>query len=278
MHFVAVLYEKTGRSLESAPAPITLRGYNARTWAPPELAGVKLPVYALAYAPCPTCRDVYLDKVVNVQMPFTWGRYTGKMIDFIYKNLHRLCSDYVTQARAKSFDLYKRLIDGQDQLIEEAKREHQSDYNTISTPPSETDSDCFYGSLKKIIRFEAELTSASIDFEIARNRNANPGHIFSHLFDFNTDYSLNPRHQGFSSPATPDFIFGHRIIGDIKTGIWQSFFEHTVIAYALAYEDHTNQNMDYGVILNVELPNSRLIPVHHEVGIEYLDAACPHLS
>lgn len=271
MHFVAVLYEKTARSYESAPSQINLRGYDHHTWTPAELANIKLPVYALAYAPCPTCRDVYLDRVANVQTPFTWGRYKGKVIDFIYKNLHRICFEYVTQTRARSFDLYKKLTEGQEQLLEEAKREHQRDYNTITNPPSETDRNCFYESLKKIIRFEAEITSASIDFEIARNRNANPGRIFSQIFDFNTDFSLHPQHQGFSSPATPDFIFGHRVIGDIKTGSWQSFFEHTVIAYALAYEDHTNQNMDLGVILNVELPNSRRIPVHCEVGIKYLD-------
>jgi len=271
MHFVAVLYEKTARSYESTPSPITLRGYDAKTWTPAELAHVKLPVNALAYAPCPTCRDIYLERVANIQAPFTWERYKGKVVDFIYKNLHKVCFEYVTQVAVGSFDLYKTLIDGQDQLIEKAKRKFQRDYGRIVAPPGVPNHDCFYESLKKIIRFEAELTSASINFEIARNENTNPSRIFSQLFDFSTDYSLSPQHQGFSSPATPDFIFRHNVIGDIKTGQWKSFFEYTVIAYALAFEDYTNQNMDYGVVLNAELPNSRLIPAHYKVGIEYLD-------
>jgi len=271
MHFVAVLYEKTARSYESTPSPITLRGYDTRTWIPSELAQIRLPVYALAYAPCSTCRDIYLNRVAEIEIPFTWERYKGKVIDFIYKSIHKTCSDYVTQCAARVFKLYDELINKQGELIEGAKRKFQQDYARIASLPRQGEINSFYDSLKKIIRFEAELTSATINFEIARNRAANPNRIFSEHFDFNTDYSLNPRHQGFNSPAIPDFIFHHKIIGDIKSGSWKRFFEYTVIAYALAYEDHTGHNMDYGAILNVELPNSRLIPVHYEVGIEFLD-------
>lgn len=271
MHFVAILYEKKVRSLERPPSTITLRGYDPKTWIPAELTQIRLPVYALAYAPCPTCRDIYLIRVANIQVPFTWDRYKGKVIDFIYKNVHEICSDYVIQCRTRTFDLHQELNSKQDQLIERAKREFRGDYESIASPPEQQETDRFYDALKKIIRFEAELTSATINFEIATNRDANPGRIFSEHFDFNTNYSLNPRHQGFNSPATPDFIFRHKIIGDIKSGSWKRFFEYTVIAYALAYEDHTNQNMDYGVILNVELPSSRLVPVHYEGGIEFLD-------
>lgn len=271
MHFVAVLYEKTARSFESIPSPITRRGYEPQTWVPAELARIKLPVYAIAYAPCPTSRDIYLEKVANIQTPFTLDRYKGKVIDFIYKNLHKSCSVYVTGADVKSFDLYKELTSKQDQFIEDAKREFQTEFKKIAPPPGQRDLELFYNSLKKIIRFEAELTSATINFEIARNKAASPRHIFSQLFDFNTDFSLNPQHQGLNAPAIPDFIFRHMVVGDIKSGSWKSFFEYTAIAYALAYEDDTSQNMNYGVILHVELPDSRRIPVHYEVKIEYLD-------
>jgi len=271
MHFVAILYEKTARSYQTAPSTITLRGYEPKTWIPAELAQIRLPVYALAYAPCPTCRDIYLTRVANIQVPFTWDRYKGKVIDCIYKDIHKTCSDYVTQSAARTFNLHNELISKQDELIEKAKREFQRDYQRIESPPRQQEIDGFYDSLMKIIRFEVELTSATINFEIARNKAASPRRIFSEHFDFNTNYSLNPRHQGFNSPATPDFIFRHKIVGDIKSGSWKRFFEYTVIAYALAYEDHTNQNMDYGVILNVELPRSRLVPVHYEGGIEFLD-------
>lgn len=271
MHYVAILYEKTARSFETPPSKITLRGYKPKTWTPAELTHIRLPVYAIAYAPCPTCRDIYLDRVADIQIPFTWDRYKGKVVDFIYKNVHKTCSDYMTQCKARTFNLHEELSSKQNTLIESAKTEFQGEYEKIESPPGQQEIDHFYDSLKNIIRFEAELISATINFEIARNKSASPNHIFSEYFDFNTDYSLSPQHQGFNSPATPDFIFIHKIIGDIKFGSWKRFFEYTAIAYALAYEDYTNKKMDYGVILNVELPNKRLIPVHYEVGIEYLD-------
>jgi CRISPR-associated protein Cas4/Csa1 subtype I-A len=271
MHFVAVLYEKTARSFRRDPSRIDLRGYKAKTWVPAELARLELPVHALAYAPCPTCRDVYLERVAGVETPFTWERYKGKVVDFIYKRVHEICAEYMTQCSAQTCNLLDELIGKQDELVEEAKNKFATDYGRIENPPAAKEAVGFYDSLKKIIRFEGELTSATINFEIARNRSASPKRVFYEHFDFNTDYSLIPCHQGFSSPATPDFIFKHKVIGDIKTGSWKEFFEFTAIAYALAYEDHTGQNMDYGVILNVDLPTRRLVPVHYKVGIQYLD-------
>lgn len=271
MHFVAILYDKTARSFESTPSTIILRGYHPKTWIPPELAHVKLPVYALAYAPCLTNRDIYLERIESIDIPFTWSRYKGRIIDDIYKIIHKICSEYVRQHRTSAFNLYNELIYNQDAIIAKVKKERKKDFNNIETPPVPTEIEIFYDSLKKIIRFEGELTSAMINFEIARNRSANPLHIFQDIFNFNTDYSLNPRHQGFQSPATPDFVFRHQIIGDIKSGTWRRFFEYTAVAYALAYEDYTSRNMDYGVILNVELPKSRLVPVHYDCSIEYLD-------
>jgi len=42
MHFVAILYEKTARSYETAPSTITLRGYDHKTWIPAELTQIRL--------------------------------------------------------------------------------------------------------------------------------------------------------------------------------------------------------------------------------------------
>jgi len=271
MHFVALLYDRNARSLRRTPSRISLRGYNSKTWVPAELSHIKLAVYAIAYAPCPTSRDTFLSNVQRVQVPFTWDRYKGKVIDFIYKHVHKTCEEYMRGCSVRTFDLHDELISMADRLIDEAKNEYSDDHDAVTDMPNQSEGSQFYDSLKKIIRFEAGLTATAIDFEIARNASASPRHIFSEHFDFNTDFPLNPQHQGFSSPATPDFIFRHKVIGDIKSGPWKQFFEYTAIAYALAYEDDIGQDMDYGVILNVELPTRRRVPVHYEVKIEHLD-------
>jgi CRISPR-associated protein Csa1 len=270
MHFIAIQYSKTP-NIVSVPCDITLRGNDPRTWIAPELYDVQLPVNAIAYAYCPTFRDIYLEVIEGKQRLPTWGRYQGKVIDEVYKSIHRVCEQYTSSCETKSCDLYAHLISQQDTIVEQAKRKYKTDFEAISLKPLETEVQQFDTALRKIVKFEAEITSSIIDFEIARLESANPRKIFQDSFDFNTDFALTTKHHGFGTPSIPDFIFRNTIIGDIKTGPWQDFFLNTVIAYALAYEEHSGIPMNFGAILHVELPQSRLVPTHYRVTIEKLD-------
>lgn len=269
MHYVAVLYERTHQSRSTAPADITLRGYTLPTWADPEWS--RLPVYALAYAFCPTSRDIYLEWVENKERPPTWERYQGRVIDELYKLIHLKCQEYASHTPPRSFDLYAHLTSIQDQILDEAKSCHRDALERVITPLSRRQIEAFDQGLKKIVRFEAEITSAFMDFEIAKLQSATPNSIFSEYFDFNTNFHLRAKNQGFTLPATPDFVFRHEVVGDIKSNHWQTFFEYTVVAYALAYEEHTHKDMNYGAILHVQLLRSRGVPAHYEADIIYLD-------
>ena len=269
MHYVAILYERTLQSRSAAPMGITLRGYNPATWVNSEW--LRLPVYALAYGVCPTFRDIYLERVDGKSRQSTWERYQGRIIDELYKLIHSRCQEYASHTSTGSFELYDYLVSIQDQMVSEAKNPHRAALEQAVPQPTQQQIQAFDQGLKKIIRFEAEITSAFIDFEIARIQSANPNRIFSEYFDFNTDLALRAKNQGFITPATPDFVFRHRVVGDIKSGHWQTFFEYTVVAYALAYEEHTHSDMNYGAILHVQLPRNRQVPAHYEADIIYLD-------
>ena len=269
MHFIALLHDRTP-GISSAEASITLRGNDHKTWIASELGGVQLPVNAIAYASCPTFRDVYLEAVKGKTRPPTWDRYKGRVIDEIYKNIHKTSSAYVASCPTKDCDLYSHLISKKDGLIDQAKREYQTAFDSIEPKPEGTEVEEFDRALHKIVKFEAEITSSILDFEIAHLESANPGKVFNDFFDFNTDFALTAKHQGFTIPSTPDFIFRNTIIGDIKSGEWQDFFIYTLVAYALAYEEHTGRPMNCGVILHVELPTSRLVPAHYHTTIEQL--------
>lgn len=269
MHFVALLHDRTP-DISSAGASITLRGNDYKTWIASELSEIQLPVNALAYASCPTFRDIYLEVVRGETRPPTWDRYKGRVIDEIYKNIHKTSSAYMESCQTKDCDLYSHLISKQDDLINEAKSEHKSSFDSIDPKPEATEVEEFSRALGKIVKFEAEITSAILDFEIAHLRSANPKRVFDEYFNFNTDFALTAKHQGFTSPSTPDFIFRNTIIGDIKSGEWQDSHIYTLVAYALAYEEHTGRPMNCGVILHVELPSSRLVPAHYYTSIEQL--------
>ncbi len=269
MHYIAVLYERTQQSRAAAAADIKLRGYNLATWVPADF--LRLPVYALAYALCPKFRDIYFEWVKKRSRQPTWERYQGRVIDEVYKLIHLKCEKYASATRSRDFALYSYLLSAQEEILGDAKNRHRSALSAINPPPSEEEIEAFDKGLKKIITFEAEITSAFMNFEIARLRDASPNRVFREHFDFNTNLSLGAKNQGFTSPAIPDFVYRHEVIGDIKSGAWQRFFEYTVIAYALAYEEHTQRNMNYGAILHVQLPNNRLVPAHYEADIIYLD-------
>jgi CRISPR/Cas system-associated exonuclease Cas4 (RecB family) len=200
----------------------------------------------------------------------TWERYQGRVIDEIYKQIHKKCENYCSSSRLANFDLYNHLLTNQEALLAKAKRKHADKLQQIESFLTDSQIQQFDKGLRKLIRFEAKITSAFINFEISRLESSNPRRLFSEYFDFNTDLPLTARKQGFTDPASPDFVYRHKIIGDIKFGKWQSFFEYTVLAYALAYEAHTEDKMDYGAILPVELPSNRPVPTHYQVGIIYL--------
>ncbi len=275
MHYITILfekmYERTKGSILEAESTIRLRGYSPQSWAPSEFQDLKLPVNAIAYAICPTSRDTYFYSVKDMEAEQTWERYTGRVIDAMYRIIHNACKDYADSNGARDFDIYSHLLEQADDLVDQALRKHQSVLRKLDPKPAEADVTTFAQDLKKIVIFEALITAAWMNFELARQRDTNPGHIYQEYFDFNMDLGLTASHQGFKSPATPDFIYRHKVIGDIKSGDWHQSLEYTVVAYALAYEEHTRLDMDFGVILHVELPSSRRVPGHYNTNLIYLD-------
>lgn len=269
MHFVALLddrFQKIGRARRQVE--IEWRGYRPRTWVPPELSGTELPIYALAYNACPNYRDIYLEFVQHIQRTPTWERYRGRLIDEVYKCMHRKCAEYLPSRSVNQFALYEYLLGEKDNILREIKREHRSELRGLTVAGAASRS--LDEELKRIIEFEAQITSALISFQVAKVKSGSPRRIFDQYFIFNTDFSLNAPHQGFRGDATPDFIYRHNVIGDIKSGKWQDFFYYTVAAYALAYEEHTNQDMNYGVIFHVDR-SARRVPLHCRTRIELID-------
>jgi len=277
MHFVAQVYkdeQENVRDQGTQSNNITLRGYSPKMWVAPELAEVKLPVNAIAYNLCITGRDLYLERIAKpggIGSPETWERYTGRLIDSIYKLSHALCEAYVLkQAQIKS-NLETYLMKNHTKIIKSAKTEHTSVFNKINPQPNQSIVRNFDPILRKIIRSEARIASSLIDYEIGRVEGATTKGIFDEYLDFNTNVILRSPHIGFTGKVAPDFIYRHEVIGDIKTGTWQEFFIHTAVAYALAYEEHTRRDMNYGTILYPQFPRNRDIPVYHRTTIVYLD-------
>jgi CRISPR/Cas system-associated exonuclease Cas4 (RecB family) len=273
MHFVAQVYKEEQENIREQGKEantIVLRGYNPKIWVGPELMEVKLPVNAIAYNLCITGRDLYLERIKGVRSPETWERYTGRVIDSVYKLSHEFCEAYVLRQANINSNLETYLVKNQSRIINRAKEEHSSVLSKISFQPNQSLMCRFDSTLQKIIRSEGRIASSLIDFEIGRVEGATPKGIFNEYLGFNTNVVLRSPHLGFTGKVSPDFIYRHEVIGDIKTGTWQEFFMYTAIAYALAYEEHTRRDMNYGTILYPEFPRNQRIPVYRHTSIEFL--------
>lgn len=276
MHFVAQLYSNQQEILKQQRSDIRLRGYDASTWVKPELSDIKLPVNVIAYNLCPTARDLYFERVRRITSPQSWERYEGKVIDYTYKAVHRKCEEYVIKQQRAEFSLALYIARNHKRIIECARQKHARELSRIIPSPRQNKFRALEGVLKKIIKSEASLASGLINFEVGRTAEANVKGIFDEYLDFNTDLVLKSPHLGFGEKATPDFLYRHEVIGDIKTGRWQEFYIHTAVAYALAYEEHTKRDMNYGVILHAQFPSRKNIPIYPHVSIEFIDDRLRH--
>lgn len=271
MHFIAQLCSSQKEYLRTQTNIIKLRGYSPKTWVAPELINIKLPVNAIAYNICPTYRDLYLERINRIRSELTWNRYMGKIIDATYKIVHNKCKWYVLNRRRSRYNLLNYVARKQKAIIHSAKELYEAELRNVNPPVNQNQIRSLDLILKKIIKSEANTANSIINFELSRVAGANIKGIFDEYLSFNTNLILKSPHMGFSEKATPDFVYKHEIIGDIKTGKWQEFYMYTAAAYALAYEEHTGRNMNYGVILHVEFPRSKDIPVYSHTSIEFID-------
>ena len=273
MHFVAQVYKEEQESIRERSKEantIVLRGYDTKIWVGPELMDVKLPVNAITYNLCITGRDLYLERIEGLKSPETWERYTGRVIDSVYKLSHEVCEAYILRQTNIKSNLETYLVKNQSKIINRAKEEHSSVLSKITPQPNQSFVGSLDRTLQKIVRSEGRIASALIDFEIGRVEGATPKGIFSEYLGFNTNIILRSPHLGFTGKVSPDFIYRHEVIGDIKTGAWQEFFMYTAIAYALVYEEHTRRDMNYGTILYPQFPRNQRIPSYHHTSIEFL--------
>jgi CRISPR-associated protein Cas4/Csa1 subtype I-A len=273
MYFVAYLLDRHSRRNKEIP-PVDLRGYKTSTWAPPDYQsrGIALPVNRIAYSLCPTFRDLYFEHVKRIPRPLTWSRVAGKAVHTLYKELHKAARDYCHATSAAAFDLIDHLGREEPALVDRVLLNELREIDQVEPrPPTERDKERLRIDLHKIVRFEARLIGSTIEREISRLPDRRPGQLFDYYFDFNVEFSVDSRRHGFTSPATPDFFYHQAVLGDIKVGQWQTYYDYTMVAYALAYEEEHETDIDLGAILLVECLRSRPVPSHKGSHIEILD-------
>jgi CRISPR/Cas system-associated exonuclease Cas4 (RecB family) len=275
MYHIAEVYRDSidnMRAEREQATGIKLRGYKSDMWVNPEFISVQLPVNVIAFNLCPTSRDLYLEKICNIRTEETFERYKGRVIDSLYKACHLGCQKYILNKKKKlSLDKYIGKL--RNRLIKESKQEYSSIFNHLTPKPTTAQTNELDTILRKIVDSESKMAEGIIESELRRVEGATQEGIFDEYLNFNTKVILFSPHIGFTSKVAPDFIYKHEVIGDIKTGVWHDFLINSAVAYALAYEEHTRRDMDFGTILNPQFPPTKNTPVYHHTAVVYLSDA-----
>jgi len=245
------------------------RGYELEAF-PADLRAAPISVNLLASCFCPTGRNVYVEKILQLPRPQgeVWARIRGRELHTFLQEIHRNTIQYAIEYTRchpntlRDFDVYTATLDFAEEHIT-ATRERLT-----QNGHQEREINRLILFMRQIATFEAIAASSILNFRISR---ANVGvrnlaQEIDTLLDFRgLEQQLQPRWLGLSEPITIDFLYRRRVIGDIKTGeidpVPGGLFELTCAAYALAWERQTQDNIDWGVILHLRQSQRRNVPI-----------------
>jgi CRISPR/Cas system-associated exonuclease Cas4 (RecB family) len=258
-----------------------LRGYNMQPLPPDQRPqGISLSVGDLAKTICSTHRDVYFAKVQHIRPSRSerpWEAEAGTLIHTLLQEIHRFARTRLpiqgTDLNPES--LFRRLkaygIRRKNQMLARYRNDPRFAGGIWDNLDRHLD---------KILFFEVLLICSLVTYKASKKTvlstgtNVNPAQEFEQLFDFSAiEQPISAPALGITDPATPDFVYAGRVIGDIKTGAFHDdTFEITCVAYALAYELEYKRNIDYGIILHVGFSPNHPFPIYQGSRLYKIDS------
>ena len=202
--------------------------------------------------PCPTHRDVFLQKRLRKRGAANWGRVAGVVIEeflcAVYEE-HRQNSthgavgtspaDFARVAR----HAYERFRGRErtKKMLEHLRALRATEYDLSAEE------------LSQILVNTAAADLFSLQGALNYDRMETEGPALRALSALETGRTLEPAGYLRLSKATPDLVLPKfKAIGDVKSGAFKRDYLMTVVGYALAYESATKSDIDVGVLYLVE--------------------------
>lgn len=194
---------------------------------------------------CPTRRDLYFIKglqKVKVTDKDTWGRKTGKLTE---EYLYELYKTSVPSETNKYKNIKINADSFTNSFIEREKENIESliklELETFGSQEGDTD---------WLLKFLTSVGRGEYALKLLHNILKESDDIDLNDIEIERNITPNILQIGINAPTSPDFVIPkHSIIGDIKTGLkFEIKYQLTCAGYAMAYENETNKNINWGVI------------------------------
>ncbi len=253
-----------------AKEQITVRGYDVgKVGVGADLKNKKwfLAVNEIVSSYCPTDRYSYLKKYRRVKWEWTWDMLKGSIVDELYGSLFEEFQSCTIKGVLKDLLLFPQMKKFKETKLQEVEETVRKAKPKLLNEPSDAEITTFLNHIERLLCFEIRLCSSILDFRVSIKKDIRLKSEVALLFPFNPKVKILASDLGFSGGAEPDFIYRDRVIGDIKTGEWQEFFNLALAAYALAYENENHRNLNLGIIINPTFEENRSVPFFDNFGV-----------
>lgn len=286
-------------------AQITLRGYSVDAQLPGEfllpLTEDKIKPLSVGYIAdriCPTRRDLYFQKglsKVKAKDSKTWGREAGRFVENYFYGLRQTSLTHVKPLealedfihRTSQYNLsvqgrnYSKLHVAGEKFTSTYFDEKEESIETLKSLELVSGKSGDTTWLLKILTCggRADLASRLLHSILRENNSASAADL-----EIQRDVAPNIN-TGINAPTQPDFIISRfKVVGDIKTGDrFKDMYQLTCAGYALAYENETGKDINWGSIYFIPTRNSsryaqvinypqlHIFPINQELRQWFLD-------
>lgn len=227
-----------------------LRGWN---WHQPPLEpiyGVRLALYEVANAYCPTGRDVYLRRVAGVKAPPNLAMLEGTI-------LHAAVADVLVAAKKAIYNCgvgeYRRIVENIDQhpLLDLRPWQGQLGQEEVAAVG---------GKLELVTTFEKTRILARLQEILTRQPYIGEDSLVNLTVPVVVEQKLDGSFLGLSSYLSTDaYIFTEPMVLDLKFGERRDFHRLTTTGYGMVMESVWEFPVNLGCIVYVEFRNDRLL-------------------
>jgi len=251
-----------------------LRGWNWNNeLLSPPVENIYFGVADLANRYCPTYRDIYLRRVVNISAPVTFKTVRG----WVY---HALASRSVSLIRmilythglVRGAELIKLLEKEKSKLINSLLKEYR-----VKRYVKSHEATLLKNELEILYDYFIVQAASRLDLILSEVKYAKLESIIERAIPQASEKLIDGRPLGLSKELRIDMILDNRVIIDIKTGDVRDFHKYALAGYALAIESDLEIPVDYGFITYLSVKdgyvkiNNKMFFIGDELRREFIE-------
>lgn len=237
-----------------------LRGWNYdQPPIEPPIKEIFFGVGDLASRYCPTLRDIYLKRILNIKPPPSLKMVRGIAYHYI---------SHIVLLNVKKF-LYENsiskisgaaLLDNFLQKSEDFAIEAVKDAENKIAILNENDFNTLKNECYNFYRFILIQAASGIDNAISKFPHADVDTIVNVAIPPIAERKVNGSLIGLSKELSVDIYAPRNAVADLKTGEIRKFHPYTITGYALAIEADEEISIDYGLTIYIKNIENRCLP------------------